>query len=120
MCAGCLVCDSLHRRVGDEVADEVEFGGASLLVAVGDRPDGAAVEVDPVVVVADCVGVGEVALGVEQFGQDGDPFVDRFALQLVFRVFDESTTASFEDSVHEFGVFFFDVFEELDREAAVS
>ena len=65
MCAVGLVGDSLYRRVGDEVADEVEFGGAGLLVAVGDSPDGAAVEVDPVVGVAECVGVGEVALGVE-------------------------------------------------------
>lgn len=34
-----LVGDSLHGRVGDQVAKEIEFGGAGLPVSVGDGPD---------------------------------------------------------------------------------
>ena len=39
---------------------------------------------------------------------------------MVSCVFDESMAPAFEDSTDELGVFFVDVFEELDREAALS
>ena len=63
---GRLVGGSFHGCAGDEVADEVEFGVAGLPVLSSDGPDGAAVQPDLVSVLAELLGIGEVALRVEE------------------------------------------------------
>ena len=116
---GRLVGHPVDCRVGHQVANELQFGGAGLGVVGGNGPHGAAVKVDPVVVVAGLLTVGEVSLFIEHVGQYVDSFGDGLACELVPRVFDEAASASLEYSIHEFWVFFFDVFEEFDGEAAV-
>ena len=116
MRAGGFVSDSLDGSVGYQVSDEFELGGAGLAVPARNWPDGAAVQVDPEVVVINLVEVGEVSLFIEQLGQDADAFVDRFALQFALGVVDESASTTVEDSVDESGVFLFSVAENLDRQ----
>ncbi len=106
-----LVGNALHCRVGDEVADELEFVGTGLLVVVGDRPDGATVQFDPIVAVSDLLTIGQITLSVEQLGDAGDSTVDRFVGEFVCEPFDESQTATLEHPIHQLGIFLFDVFQ---------
>ncbi len=69
--------------------------------------------------VADCVGVGQVTLGIEQLGQNRDPLIDRFTLKFVLSAFDEVSSTPFEDSANELWILFLYVFEEFDRELTV-
>ena len=76
-------------------------------------------KVDPVAVVVGLLTVGEVSLFIEHVGQDVDSFGDGLAREFVSRVFDKAASAPIEYPIHEFGVFFFYVFEEFDGETAV-
>lgn len=105
--------------IGDEISNEVELGSTRLAVVGGDSPDCAAVEVDSIVRIVQLFEVGQVPLVVEQICEKSDLFSDGFVLEGVFCFLDEATASSIEDSADQFGVFFFNVFEEFDREAAV-
>mgnify|MGYP007024815827 FL=1 len=63
----------------------------------------------------DCLEVGEVALLVEQFGEDGDLLVDGFACKPTLGDIDHSVPPTIEDSANEGWLFGFHVPEELDR-----
>lgn len=110
---------SVDRCIRHEVANEFEFGGAGLRVVGGNVPKGAAVKVNPVVIAVGLLAVGVVSLIIEHVGQNVDSLGDRLADQFVLSVLDEAEAAPLEYSIYEFGVFFFDVFEEFDRETAV-
>jgi hypothetical protein len=61
--------------------------------------------------------VGEVALFVEEFGEDGDLFVDGFACELTFNDIDHLAPPTIEDAPDKSGFFGFHVPEELDWQA---
>jgi len=99
VCPVGLVGDSLHRGVGDEIADELEFVGTGLLIVAGDGPDCAAMQFDPVVAFVKLLAIGQITLSVGQLGDGGDSTVDRLVDEFVSDLFDESPTATLEHPV---------------------
>ena len=114
-----LVADPINVGVGQQISDEIEFGGAGLAVAAGHGPDRAAVEVDAVVAVLNLLEISQIALFIEKLGHDVDPFVDRPTRDPIPSSLDQSLTATVEDAGHQLGVFLFDLFENLDRQPRV-
>jgi len=111
-----LVRGALHDGLRDQRAEVVEFGSAGLGEAARDGPDGAVVEVDAEVAFGDRFEVGEVALFVEQRGEDGDLVVDALASESVFGVVDHLAASTIEDPANQCGFLGFHVFEEFDRQ----
>ena len=119
MCAIGFVGDAFDSCAGDETADQVEFCGARLLVSIGNRPDSAAVEIDPIVRVADRLEIGQIALLIEKLGENSHLLINRLAGDPVFRFGDMSLGSPLEDPVHQLGVLFLDVLQKLDRQVAL-
>jgi hypothetical protein len=102
--------------VGDDLLYELEFGGARQAVAGGDRPDGTAVEGEPVAIVGKLVDLGHVSLGVQDSCQAGHGLAEGLAGKLFTALFDALAPEALEHAGEEFGVFVFYVAEQFDCE----
>ena len=117
--AGDAVGDAGDLGLGEGLLEEVELGGARLSVLEGDGEDGAVVLGDDEGAVVAALEIGEVAVLVEDAGDDADLLVEGETGGALPRPLQAAGSAAVEDAGEEGGVLVLDVLEELVGEVDV-